>query len=303
MRYILIPLLFVISINLNGQTADSVGRIYISHDQGTSWSRSDVGFPNEDVVNTWIIKDNQIFAGTDSHGVMISSDEGKSWSKSRKGLPHSARVTTLLANNEAIFAGTFQHGVFKSLDNGSSWQQFNSGINNLTIRKFHDNGIDIYAGTNDGVYVLSKANDKWIKIGGDYQVNDFASDHEFIYVATHLGVFRTPDGGSNWQKVYRNGAAFKIAIEAHQICLLDYSGNVQYANTKQLVWFKDETYMPVRHSYRLTPTSQKILIPATGIHNILLTTPANGLPANAPFNNLLQTPFGVFASSVTMKGC
>jgi photosystem II stability/assembly factor-like uncharacterized protein len=69
-----------------------------------------------------------------------------------------------------VFAGTMGDGTYKTPDGGRTWYQFNSGINKGTISSVVNQVIFNPLGT------------------------------EMVYAATTVGVFRSLDGGRNWEE-------------------------------------------------------------------------------------------------------
>jgi len=102
-----------------------------------------------------------VSAGSFGHGLFRSEDRGATWAKSGQGVTDPFILTLTTGKDGAIYAGTFRGGVFRSRDHGKSWQAINSGLKHLEIKALLSVGDALYAGTADGVYRLSAANDRW----------------------------------------------------------------------------------------------------------------------------------------------
>jgi hypothetical protein len=104
-----------------------------------------------------------VFAGTYVHGVFLWTNNAGSWSTVNSGLPKSGYglatyplVSTFAvspngAGGTNLFAGTFR-GVFRSSNNGISWTAVNTGLTNTTVWALAISGMDLFAGTEGGVW-------------------------------------------------------------------------------------------------------------------------------------------------------
>ena len=133
-----------------------------------------------------------------------------------------------------LYAGTTD-GIFKSTNGGGSWQTVNTGLTNLGVNALVlDPAIPttLYAGTNGGG--IFKSTDG----GGSWRAVNTGLTYLFVYalaldptspnelyvgmycgcgnLAPYIGIFKSTDGGENWQAV-NNGLAtlevFAFAID------------------------------------------------------------------------------------------
>src|SRR5208283_3498388 len=86
------------------------GGVFLSNDNGTSWTPVNKGLSNT-VVNALAVSDAGIFAGTNGGGVFLSNDNGTSWTSVNEGLT-STVVNALAVSDAGIFAGTPSGDVF-----------------------------------------------------------------------------------------------------------------------------------------------------------------------------------------------
>ncbi len=117
--------------------------------------------------------------------------------------PKSETINALTYNNGIIYAGT-EKGYCYSTDNGNTWNTFNDGLSTSTdIVSIMVNDTCVYAGTTDGVYILSKSSLTWKQNGlQDFDITCFASDGTTIYAGTYgSGVFKSTDNGTNWTEI------------------------------------------------------------------------------------------------------
>ncbi len=76
-----------------------------------------------------LLRPEQVFYGTSSHGAWRSDDAGKSWRRVFEGLPHK-RITSLavspverVGGHGVVYAGTEPSAVFRSEDGGETWRE------------------------------------------------------------------------------------------------------------------------------------------------------------------------------------
>ena len=106
--------------------------IYLSKNEGDSWSSINNGLGNK---NVWCIaiSDTTLFAGT-SAGIYRSTDFGAHWTLSSNGFPNVS-VSSIAINGDIIFAGSLASGVYRSTDNGDNWSSVNSGLSDTSVSK------------------------------------------------------------------------------------------------------------------------------------------------------------------------
>ncbi len=91
--------------------ADVYG-VYISTDNGTTWSSGRSGLPPWSDVNAVAVSGASLFAGTFA-GVFLSTDGGHSWVPVSSGLADTS-ISTLAVNDGYLYAGTYYYnGVWK----------------------------------------------------------------------------------------------------------------------------------------------------------------------------------------------
>lgn len=111
-----------------------------------------------------------MYAATDVGGVYKTVDGGRSWSPANSGLG-DLEIQALagprsLSGTDVVYAGTRRSGVYLTTNGGATWQERNRGLWNRQT--------------------WSLAVDPWTSC--------------FVaYVGTVAGLFRTTDGGENWQ--------------------------------------------------------------------------------------------------------
>jgi hypothetical protein len=125
---------------------DYVG-VFLSTDNGTSWTEVNTGLTNT-YVRAFAVSGTNLFAGTDGGGVFLSTNNGTSWTAVNTGLTNTT-VWSLAVSGTNLFAGTYG-GVFLSANNGTSWTAVNIGLKNTDVRALAVSATNLFAGTYSG---------------------------------------------------------------------------------------------------------------------------------------------------------
>src|SRR5690349_21037188 len=94
--------------------------VFLSVDHGYTWRAADAGLPANEGINTMLVHNKLVFAGTDKHGVWVMDKDV--WYAQSKGLPRESRVISLLSSKQVLFAGVYRAGLFYSIDEGHTWK-------------------------------------------------------------------------------------------------------------------------------------------------------------------------------------
>ena len=114
-------------------------------------------------INCITVKGQNLFAGTNDHGVFISSDNGNTWSARNNGLMNPG-ITALGSQGSRLFAGTIE-GLYYSDDNGDIW-----------------NTILIHESISYGVIAI-------------------ASNSQSVFASMQDSLLRSTDNGNTWQTI------------------------------------------------------------------------------------------------------
>jgi len=163
--------------------------IFLSINDGTSWTQVNSGLPENFCVNSLAVSGNTIFAGGwgDSiappppgggdgvpanygKGVFLSTNNGTNWTAVDSGLPADAYVHSFATIGNTIFAGitilktnTTGGGIFRSTNNGTSWITADSGLRmDLGVYALAVSGNYIFAGTDSGIFLSANNGTSWI---------------------------------------------------------------------------------------------------------------------------------------------
>lgn len=289
----------------------NTGSIYRSIDQGAHWNRADNGFPQEAVINDWVVaKNNAVIAATEKDGIYISVDGLNSWQASNKGLPKNIRIKALATFGNTVLAGSYREGIFLSKDRGETWQASNTGLENLTIRCFYVLNATILAGTDRGIYASDTGGRSWRLIEEGMQINDFMSSGTYLFAATHQGVLRSADKGKTWDPTWNNGATATLVASKNEISGIMVDGTVVLSLDYGASWVMWKDFFPSTYSkyaFKITPASPPVLLaPWKGILSpqiLSLGFVPDDLPVAVPFGKFLVTPFGVLVAMAHGDGC
>jgi BNR/Asp-box repeat. len=212
--------------------------VYISTNNGASWSSTNNGLPKNlyDTstfieINAFAVIDNNLFAGTIGKGVFVSSNNGGLWSAVNNGLTDS-HINALSSNAGNLFAGTDTLGFFLSANNGALWTVSNSGLLN-NVQALVVNGSNLFAGTYQGVYLSINNGANWTKANSglsDSSVLSLAASGSNVFAATDSGIFLSTNNGTNWAKV--NSGLPSLNWK----CALTISGSYIFVGTWGGIW-------------------------------------------------------------------
>lgn len=151
-------------------------------------------------------------------------------------------------NPQIIYAGSPSGGIWKSTDGGTNWENLNDDFPSLGVSGIaidHTNPQTIYIATGDkdgsdtysiGVVKSTDGGQTWNNTGLSHNLTQFLvcrelimhpTDPNILLVATNDGLYKTSDGGANWDL----SAAGNIRdIEFHPT-----TPSIVYASTDQLI--------------------------------------------------------------------
>jgi photosystem II stability/assembly factor-like uncharacterized protein len=182
--------------------ASQIG-VYLTTNNGTSWTETGNGIPLNNNIMLLVKSGNNIFAGT-SKGVYVSTNKGTSWTPA--GLQDEF-IYSLSGNDNYIFAGTFNyHGVFRSSDSGTTWTQVNdNSLLGQCVNTLFNNGDTIFAGTSsNGIFRSTNNGTNWKQLNRDTIGDDilsFIATKNVLLTTTAAGAFRSTNGGTYWVRV------------------------------------------------------------------------------------------------------
>ncbi len=225
-----------------------LGRIYVSHDNGDSWTDLSAGFPDgrPDLAVDFASGSGgqrTLYAASYGHGVYRRS--GNSWTAVNNGLgAEAAKAWEILIhpnNPNELYLGLngFGNGggLYKSTDGGASWSRLSAfpDLDVLCIAFDAATGALYAAGTENydwsaagGLYRSRDGGATWKMLTDLPRVVDVAIDptnSEVLYIAQQSwydlwqpefapGIYRSTDGGATWKNISGDlGHTFVLFVE------------------------------------------------------------------------------------------
>ena len=146
-------------------------------------------------------------------GVLRTEDGGRTWQARNAGLP-SREVVTLTTHAEqtdTVYVFIPEKGVFKSEDAGARWKLMDGGAREPIVQFVHSNMPGsmqtgwLFAATEKGVARSMDCFCGWRDAGGleakVYAVAYDPREPRQVYAATERGVFRSTNGGEQWDRL------------------------------------------------------------------------------------------------------
>jgi Secretion system C-terminal sorting domain len=180
-----------------------------------------------------------IYVGSD-YGVYRTIDSGNIWTPRFNFIDSKDwNILALTSNGEIIFAGTFWGSILLSTAQGDSWSlkkiNFIDSSSSKSIWSILINGNEIYAATDQGIFLTTDIGDNWIvknnglpidTLTNLIRIKTLAIKGDKIYAGTeNEGVYMSTDNGDNWVSK-NNGLINKL------IWSLGVKGNMVYAGTE-----------------------------------------------------------------------
>ncbi|MGZ4033361.1 MAG: T9SS type A sorting domain-containing protein [Bacteroidia bacterium] len=129
----------------------TTGIIHYTSDNGATWSTINTGLSSSIQINTILIDGSNLFIGTQGMGVYKSTDNGATWAAVNTGIGYNV-INDIKKNNSVLEAASWGGGVYMSSNEGASWYANNTGLTDMYVKNLANRGVNIYAGTDAGVY-------------------------------------------------------------------------------------------------------------------------------------------------------
>lgn len=248
--------------------------LWVSDDGGASWSaRTDADV----VVNAVVpIGGGALLIGADGAGVLRSADHGRSFVASNQGF--SARLVTELIRDPrrgrlvaAIQNDRFHSGVLAAPRADGPWSKLAPGLEGREISALALSGADLYAGTDDGVFVLRDGAPAWQRLatlanGVELRprvAELLAPAPGLVLAATHRGLLRSADRGRSWTLASLGSAREVVALAAAGGRLLAATPLGLYASEDQGATFRHLSSGPGERILKLAALPDGVTIFAT----------------------------------------
>lgn len=174
--------------------------VYRSTDRGLTWSHT--GFSsNGRSINTLIIANETLLAGTSGNGVYVSTNGGTTWT--RAAPPMSDKAVHFLAyQNGRFYAGILGNMGMYFSDNGVDWMQANAPMQDKSVTSLISVSDKLYVGTEAGLFTSGDRGMNWTPAGiplAGKAITTLLGFAGKIYVGTsQYGLFYSADSGTSW---------------------------------------------------------------------------------------------------------
>ncbi len=171
--------------------------VYISSDNGTTWTQLNNGFGGFLTIQTLSVAGSgDIFAGTIGGGIFKLAYGTTTWTKVA-----NQNVWSLGSTSTTIFAGTYGDGLYRSLDGGKTWTKLTSLGVTFVYSISADAGNKIYLSSiTSGVQVSSDDGNTWSDLGLNYAgVSSVIANPNSnnVFVGTKSGsIYKSSDGNT-----------------------------------------------------------------------------------------------------------
>ena len=200
--------------------------LYRSADEGRSWEA--VSLPSSAANGRVAVVDapaegGALYIAGPGLGVLRTEDGGESWVALNEGLP-GTEVASFAAHStqpETLYVYLPETGIYRSQDAGKSWRLVDKGPEGIRqlIHSNMEGSMDsgwLYAATPDGGRVSMDCFCFWRGMNGlGGEVHSIAYDPqqpEHLYAIAETGLFRSTDGGQNWEQAASPESATALTV-------------------------------------------------------------------------------------------
>jgi photosystem II stability/assembly factor-like uncharacterized protein len=201
----------------SGTVLAGSGGIYRSTNFGASWTRvhtqSAFAFAKHGTT---------IIAGTSS-GVFRSTNDGATWTAINNGMVFTWTYAVAMIPNgggATLFGGAGR--VMRSTDDGANWTVVDNGLPIIGIYALATvpnagGGMDLYAGTSEGIFRSTNQGDSWSNVSFVYSGVQAlkVTPSGAILAGTESDVFRSTDGGESWTDTGTNASTLDFTVNPH----------------------------------------------------------------------------------------
>ncbi len=172
--------------------------LYFSPDNGVTWIANGL---DSVAVFALAVYDGKIFVGTSGSGLFVSTNGGVNWAPDTNGFDGATGINSLVVCAPNIIAAT-SIGICISTDGGGTWtQEYSTPYGVLAT-----DGLNAYATsfTSHSVFVSNDRGMTWTIANDDlYSISSLAILDGDVFAAggNGQGVFRSTNGGVNWEQV------------------------------------------------------------------------------------------------------
>jgi len=208
-----IPMSAIVELNGNlfasiGDPQDAArtigGGIYISTDQGKTWSQSNDGLTKNTKVSDITTIDNILFVSTGYQinigdmGVFKSEDFGQSWQPA--GLNNLQLRLLRTTSSQQLLAGSNVLSIFISNDKGENWIQTGKEIENWSLFQVMESNNYLYTNGESGIWRAALPVKEWEQVRNSTGSLVKLSNGTLL-IAENGAILTTEDNGDSWRQI------------------------------------------------------------------------------------------------------
>jgi hypothetical protein len=186
--------------------------IYLSSDNGTSWSPAGVNYFNITYAMTEF--GGYLYAACEL-GVWRTSNNGAYWSYTSL---NNTTMYSLASNQSRVFVGSHNSGLFYSAG-GTGW--FISQLNTQSVKALAVNGNFLLAGCGNsaGIFISTNNGTNWFSSSLNYKsVYSLTLNGNIAFAGTGSGVYTSTDSGYTWtQTSLNNELVYSLAVSGSNV--------------------------------------------------------------------------------------
>lgn len=278
----------------------SAGNLYLSSDNGKSWSRfarlgnsaemvlDHIVIDHHDPKNVFIAAWNAQSPASDGD-LFRSKDGGKTWEIVADLHGKSLRALSMSASNSKVLVAGALDGIYRSRDGGSNWERI-SPENHAEIKNIESIAIDpanpdvIYAGTWHLPWKTEDGGKSWhnIKKGviDDSDVFSIVIDQAQpanLFISACSGIYRSESAGELFRKI--QGIPYS-ARRTRMLQMDPTDHNVVYAGTTEGLWKTIDSGATWKHMTSSSIVINDVQVDPRRPSRVLLATDRSGVLAS-----------------------
>ena len=187
-----------------GVIAGYNGLLYVSSDNGNSWSRQNTGLIESSSIISIVSRDTFFLGGNYNYRgfIYMTTDRGKTFSKIASDLYYGVNSMTFL-DSKLGFIGGSQSAVLRTTDGGQTWQQTlssNTVPSGIQAIQFIDKNTGYASREYNDILVTHDGGLTWVAANSYEGTNTLAAPSSQVAYAAGADGFmeKTADGGASW---------------------------------------------------------------------------------------------------------
>lgn len=182
-------------------------RLIRTRDGGRTWHELPVAWAQEVIVSLLWRADGALGAGTGQGRLYYSPDGGDSWIEGGAGLPRGVGILDLAATEQQLLAATWT-GLYGSSNGGESWRYLTPALGQPNAATLLATPTTLWLGARTGLYTWQPDSRQWVAAAATFPPGGLTalaadpSNQQVLYAGSSGdGLYRSDDGGANWQRM------------------------------------------------------------------------------------------------------